>query len=168
MNEVTIENTPNDSETENDLNNNTKTSEPIKINMNDYIYKIEQKAKLAVSSEENPLPEVGILISVFESMCNSILTFVEIFFNFLVLIVSKTNIGKKILKLFINVWLTYGEFGILAVTYTNHSIEKENKSFYTNMRAFPNKFCQLFVNFNDKISDYYLPFIKEKYDSLDK
>lgn len=167
MSEVPIEDTHNNWETKNERNNNTKTSEPVKITMNNYIYKIEEKAKLALSSEENPLPEVSILISVFESMCNSILTFVEVFLNFLVLIVSKTDIGKKILKLFINVCLTYGEFGILSATYANHCIEKENKSFYTNMKTFPDKFYQLFVNFNDKISDYYQPLIKEKYDSLD-
>ena len=166
MSDVTIEDSPNDSETDNELNNNSKTSEPVKITMNNYICKIEEKAKLALTSEENPLPEVGILISVFESMCNSILTFVEIFLNFLVLIVSKTNIGKKILKLFIDVWLTYGEFGIVSATYANHCIEKENKSFYINIKAFPDKFYKLLINFNDKISDYYQPFIKEKYDSL--
>ena len=166
MSEITIEGTPNDSGTENKLNNNTKISEPVKITMNNYICKIEEKAKLALTSEENPLPEVGILISVFESMCNSILTFVEVLLNFLVLIVSKTNIGKKILKLFINVWLTYGEFGIVSATYANHCIEKENKSFYTNIKAFPDKFYKLLINFDDKISNYYQPLIKEKYDSL--
>lgn len=166
MSDVTFKDTPNDSGTDNELNNSSKTSEPVKITMNNYMCKIGEKAKLALTSEENPLPEVGILISVFESMCNSILIFVESFLNFLVLIVSKTNIGKKILKLFINVWLTYGEFGIVSATYANHCIEKENKSFYSNIKAFPDKFYQLLINFNDKISDYYQPFIKEKYDSL--
>lgn len=160
------EDTPNDSGTENKLNNNTKASEPVKITFNNYICKIEEKAKLALSSEENTLPEVSVLISVFESMCNSILTFVEVFLNFLVLIVSKTDIGKKILQLFVNVFLTYGEFGILSATYANHCIEEKNKSFYTNIKAFPDKFYKLLINFNDKISDYYQPFIKEKYDSL--
>ena len=145
---------------------NSETQKPVKITMTNYILRIEEKAKLALSSEENTLPEVSVLMSITESMCNSILTFVEVFLNFLVLIVSKTDIGKKILQLFVNVFLNYGEFGILGVTYANHCIEKENKSFYTNMRAFPDKICKLFVNFNDKISEYYQPFIKEKYDSL--
>ena len=143
-----------------------KTSEPELITLHKYITKLEQKTKSDLLSETKKIPEVGYLISIFQSLCNSFLLLVEVFFNFLVVLVTETSVGKRILRVLIDVGLGYAEFIVFIGAYIEYTNERESLIESLNLSSFIVKLKKIFLNFNDKMSEFYQPILKEKYDSL--
>ena len=142
------------------------TSEPEIITLHKYMTKLEQKTKSDLLSETKKIPEVSYLISIFQSLCNSFLLLVEVFFNFLVVLVSETSVGKRILRVLIDVGLGYTEFIVFIGAYTEYHNQRESLTESLNLSSFTNKLKKIFLNFNDKMSEFYQPILKEKYDSL--
>lgn len=142
------------------------TSEPELITLHKYMTKLEQKTKSDLLSETKKIPEVSYLISIFQSLCNSFLLLVEVFFNFLVVLVTETSVGKRILRVLIDVGLGYAEFIVFIGAYIEHTNEKESLTESLNLSSFIVKLKKIFLNFNDKMSEFYQPILKEKYDSL--
>lgn len=136
------------------------------ITFNQLLSKLEKKSKSEFSDENKRHQNIGYLLSTFQSMCNTILLLIEVFLNFLVALFSETDIGKKIFRTFVNVWLSYIEFGILSASYTDYCIKKEDKSFYNDLKEIPVKLSKLIIDFDNKIYPHYQPIIKEKYDSI--
>lgn len=142
------------------------TSEPEVITLHTYMTKLEQKTKSNLLSETKKFPEVGYLISILQSLCNSFLLLVEVFFNFLIVLVSETRVGKRILRVLINVGLGYTEFIVFIGAYTEYTNQKESLTESLNLSSYTDKLKKIFLNFNDKMSEFYQPILKEKYDSL--
>jgi amino acid permease len=136
------------------------------ITFNQLLSKFEKKAELEFSDDNKRHQNIGYLLSTFQSMCNTILLLIEVFLNFLVVLFSETDIGKKIFRTFVNVWLSYIEFGILTASYTDYCIKKEDESFYNDLKEIPVKLTKLIIDFDNKIYPHYQPIIKEKYDSI--
>lgn len=142
------------------------TSEPEIITLHTYMTKLEQKTKSDLLSETKKIPEVGYLISIFQSLCNSFLLLVEVFFNFLTVLVTETSVGKRILRVLIDVGLGYAEFIVFIGAYIEYTNERESLIESLNLSSFIVKLKKIFLNFNDKMSEFYQPILKEKYDSL--
>lgn len=127
---------------------------------------MNKKKKSTLLSETKKIPEVGYLISIFQSLCNSFLLLVEVFFNFLIVLVSETRVGKRILRVLIDVGLGYAEFIVFIGAYIEYTNQKESLTESLNLISFTDKLKKIFLNFNDKMSEFYQPILKEKYDSL--
>mgnify|MGYP001453381830 CR=1 FL=1 len=78
------------------ISNGENTSEPEIITLHKYMTNLEQKTKSDLLSETKKIPEVGYLISIFQSLCNSFLLLAEVFFNFLIVLVFNHNIHNTI------------------------------------------------------------------------
>ena len=142
------------------------TSEPEIITLHKYMSKLEKKTKSDLLSETKKIPEVGYLISIFQSLCNSFLLLVEFFFNFLIVLVTETSFGKRILRVLIDVGLGYAEFIVFIGAYIEYTNQRESLIESLNLSSFIVKLKKIFLNFNDKMSEFYQPILKEKYDSL--
>ena len=148
------------------ISDGENTSDPEIITLHKYMTKLEQKTKSDLLSETKKIPEVSYLISIFQSLCNSFLLLVEVFFNFLVVLVSETSVGKRILRVLIDVGLGYAEFIVFIGAYIEYNNQKESLTESLNLSSFTDKLKKIFLNFNDKMSEFYQPILKEKYDSL--
>ena len=148
------------------ISDGENTSDPEIITLHKYMTKLEQKTKSDLLSETKKIPEVSYLISIFQSLCNSFLLLVEVFFNFLVVLVTETSVGKRILRVLIDVGLGYAEFIVFIGAYIEYTNERESLTESLNLSSFTDKLKKIFLNFNDKMSEFYQPILKEKYDSL--
>ena len=159
----------------NNLSNENKNHEEVNkddhcqtqdITLEQIILRMEQRSKSEISSSDDKSHNFSNLLVAFDAVCNSIFLFFQVLFNILFFIISETKVGKKILNLFVGVLLSYLEFGILTVSFCNHCLEKENKTFYDSIKDFSKKLNDLVIDFNKKIYQDYYPIVKERYDSL--
>ena len=136
------------------------------VSIQQIIFKLEQKARQEIDSDDSDTLELTLIPPLFESMCNSILLFFEGVLNLLSILFLKTKIGKKILKTFVHLVMSYGYFGILSMFYLQKKTQSETTSFLSIIKNTRQRGKVILLNFNDKISVLYQPFLQQEYDSL--